>query len=106
MNLTAILAVLSQNGGAIEGLIAQAGGIGNIITMLPNIISIVSTIVQTGNNNQQQGIGQTEAYAAASKAALDAITKAQAAEKQADADHAAHPTDDSAFDPGVFGGNQ
>ena len=106
MNLTQILAVLQQNGGAIEGLIAQAGGIGNIITMLPNIISIVSTIVQTGNNNQQQGIGQTEAIAQAAEAALALIQKANAAEAQADADHAVHPTDDSAFDPGVFGGKQ
>ncbi|HEU0150802.1 MAG TPA: hypothetical protein VFR21_28490 [Bradyrhizobium sp.] len=68
-----------------------------IIKLLPTLIGIVETILQSARDNKLLEAGQAQAIAAALTRAQAQVASARQAEADADARHAKDPTD-SAFD--------
>ena len=68
-----------------------------IIKLLPTLIGIVETILQSARDNKLLEAGQAQAIAAALTRAQAPVASARQAEADADARHAKDPTD-SAFD--------
>lgn len=66
---------------------------------IPQIVEIISTVLRLINAEQERGKGRAEAVAAGIAKANADLVYANEIGAQADADHAAHPNDDSGFDP-------
>lgn len=70
-----------------------------LVAMLPTIANAAKGVVQRLVEGQSQGLSVDEQKAALLSHITDQISAAAA---KAEVEHAAHPNDDSAFDPGVF----
>ena len=66
---------------------------------LPQIVEIISTVFKLIQSEEDRGRGRDEAVAAGIAKANADLVYANEIGAQADADHAAHPNDDSGFDP-------
>src|ERR1041385_5210262 len=99
MDLSTVLKLLAKNGKDLESMIATIG-VGNLLSMLPNILAIIKTISESAHDAQQQGMGKEAAYAAAAHSTLQAVQMAREAEIQAAQAAAEHPDDDDGFLPG------
>ena len=69
-----------------------------IISALPKLLSLISLIMTMVRDNEQRGLGRTEAVAEALENAHKDIAYANAIEEQAAKAHNASPNDDSGFD--------
>lgn len=80
----------------------SAAGIAFITESLPRLLAFVSTLNTSIAEAKAKGLGHDEALAQVTAQIAAVVKKAAEAAAQAEADHLAHPDDDSGFDPGVF----
>jgi hypothetical protein len=69
------------------------------LKLLPTLIGMIESVVQSAHDNKLLETGQAEAIAAALTKAQAQVAQAREAEAEAEARHAKDPTD-SAFDSG------
>lgn len=70
-----------------------------LIDLLPTIMGYFQSFIDKINQAKQAGADAEAQKVALAAHITDLVTAAAA---QAEADHKAHPTDDTGFDPGVF----
>jgi hypothetical protein len=70
-----------------------------IIKLIPTILSIVDKLLAAAHDQQMISLGQAKAMNESAQKMSVTLAKAKAAAEGAAAAHAAHPDDDSAFDP-------
>jgi hypothetical protein len=84
------------------GYLNSSAGLAFIQENLPKLLAFVSTLNTSVAEAKAKGLGHDEAMAVVTKQIAEVVRKAAEAAAQAEADHLAHPDDDSAFDQGVF----
>ncbi len=69
-----------------------------ILKVLPQIIELIRFFAGMVRDAEQRGLGRSEAIAEALTIAHRQLAEADAAEVEAEEDHAAHPDSDAGFD--------
>lgn len=90
--ITAILGMAST-------YLQSSAGQDKLISLLPTIMGYFQGFIEKINAAKQAGADAEAQKVALAQHITDLVTAAAA---QAEADHKAHPTDDTAFDQGVF----
>lgn len=84
------------------GFITGPQGISFLTENLPKLLAFASSLNTSIAEAKAKGLGHDEAMAVITAKVAEIVKQAANAAAQAEADHLAHPDDDSAFDPGVF----